>query len=216
MSSSDASSLASLESTGPRELRVGREQGRCGSWLVPLMVTVGVGLLLYLVYCSTCNTKKSSDNGSNSNNGANSGNGVVVTPKSPSSSDSAANGTVEKNSANGKSGKSVIDLEGERLVQMQQNQPVIVAFVAENCGWCKKFKPNYVEAAKKLDNLPGVNLHTLHVNSQKKMEICKVFNVRGFPTLLCVYKDRVLSEYKGDRTPDNIVEWVNSLVSSNK
>lgn len=219
---SDTSSTASLESTGLREGRLGRGRGECGAWVVPLMVVVGLGFLVYLLYCYSCHAKKTTENGNanSANNANNSGNGVVV--KSPSQADK--NGVVEKNEqasgkdaqANGKNangvGKSVVDLEAERLVALQQKQPVIVAFVAENCGWCKKFKPNYIEAAKKL-NVPGLDLHTLTVNSEKKMGVCKVFNVRGFPTLVCVFKDRVVSEYKGDRTPDSIIAWVNSLVS---
>ena len=196
---SDATSLSSLGSVDIAEVNeaLRKSQRRladasgssssCMTWLVPLLVVAGVGLLMYLLYNYSCG----SDKYSNANNN---GSDVVS---------SMANNDRGASSNNGQ----VIDLDGDRLEIESSDKPIIVAFLAQGCGWCQKVKPNFIEAAK----MSPKRLHTLYAHSKNGMDKCKQFGVKGFPTILYIHKGRIIAEYQGDRSPADIVRWAQSL-----
>ena len=178
----------SFESSGGRQM-IGGES--CMSWLVPLMVIIGVGLLIYLMYnYSNCGRRSHSDD----NNGVNNGNGVYVVSN-------MTNGNGSKTTTD------VIDIDGDQLEQLSNQQPIVVAFFAQGCSWCVKAKPEYANAAKSANR----QLYTLHAHSKNGMDQCKKHGVKGFPTILYVHKGRVLSEYNGDRSAADIAKWSKSL-----
>lgn len=156
----------------------------CMSWLVPLLIAVGLGLLVYLIYNYSCGNKSKND-GSNNN-------GVLV---------------VSNMSNSNNSGGQVVDLDGDKLEALSNNHPIIVAFLAQGCGWCSKVKPNVVEAAKSSPK----TLYSMYAHSKNGMERCKQYGVKGFPTILYIHKGRIVSEYQGDRSPSDLLRWVKSL-----
>lgn len=160
------------------------------SWLMPLLMAVALGLLIYLLYSYSCRQAVWSQNNAN---------GVIML--------NGMTGGKDDKKDDKKNGGQVVDLDGDRLEQLAQQKPVVVAFVAQGCGWCQRFLPNLVEAAKRAK----LDLHTLHAHSKKGMETCQRYKVRGFPSLLYVHKGQILGEYKGDRSPDDVVRWVATL-----
>ena len=184
---SDATSYTSGSDVGlarvNETIRGYHQPASCLSWLVPLLMAVGLGLLVYLIYNYSC--KGSATNGNNDNNGV-----LVVS-----------------NMTNNKSGGQVVDLDGDKLESLSNQQPIVVVFLAQGCGWCSKVKPNVVEAAKSSPK----PLHTLYAHSKNGMDRCKQYNVKGFPTILYIHKGRVVSEYQGDRSPADLLRWIKSL-----
>ena len=175
----------SFEPTNGRQLAASES---CMSWLVPLLVIIGVGLLIYLMYnYSYCGRRGHSDDNGN-------GNGVYVISN-------MTNGSGSKTTTD------VIDIDGDQLEQLSNQQPIIVAFFAQGCSWCVKAKPEYAGAAKSANR----QLYTLHAHSKNGMDQCKKHGVKGFPSILYVHKGRVISEYNGDRSAADIAKWVKSL-----
>ena len=184
---SDVSSTSSVDVARLNEsLRGYHQQSHsCMSWLVPLLIAVGVGLLIYLIYNYSCGSKSSSNNNSNNSNG------VLV---------------ISNMSNNSNSGQ-VVDLDGDKLESISSNEPAVVAFLAQGCGWCTKVKPNFVEAAK----VSPRQLYSLYAHSKNGMESCKRYGVKGFPTILYIHKGKVIAEYSGDRSPQDLLRWIKSL-----
>jgi len=165
---------------------LGKQGSSCLSWIVPLLIAVGLGLLAYLLYRYACSSSHPDAANNNSNSGV-----VVIS------------GMSNNNSNNNQ----VVDLDGDKLEALSNTQPIVVAFMAQGCGWCSKVKPNYVEAAK----MSPKPLYSLYAHSKNGMDRCKQYNVKGFPTILCIHKGRVVSEYQGDRSPADLVRWIKSL-----
>lgn len=174
----------------------------CMSWLVPLMVLVGMGLLIYLIYnYSQCSRRRNANDDGNSNraNGVDGGNGVYVI------SNMTNNG--QKGTGSDSNNGQVVDIDGDQLEQKSKQGPIIVAFFAQGCGWCVKAKPALAEAAKSASK----QIHSLHAHSKNGMEQCKKYGVKGFPTIKYVHNGHTISEYMGDRSAADIVNWVKSL-----
>ena len=168
-------------------LRGMHQQSSCLSWLVPLLIAVGIGLLMYLIYNYSCKSGSKNSNGEN-----NDSNGVLIVSNMSNSSNS---------------GGQVVDLDGDKLESLSSSQPIVVAFLAQGCGWCSKVKPNYVEAAKSSPK----TLYSLYAHSKNGMDRCKQYGVKGFPTILYIHKGRVVAEYQGDRSPADLLRWIKSL-----
>ena len=170
------------------------EEASCTSWLVPLMVIIGVTLLIYLIYnYGSCGRRSSSDSDSNT------GNGVILVSN-------MTNNTAQSSQPM-PSNPQVIELDGDQVNSMNQEKAIIVAFFAQGCHWCQKLKPSYAEVAK-LVNRP---IYSLHAHVKNGMETCKQYGVQGFPTIKLLHKGRVLAEYNGDRSAADIAKWVKSL-----
>nr|ADD38808.1 Probable protein disulfide-isomerase ER-60 [Lepeophtheirus salmonis] len=86
---------------------------------------------------------------------------------------------------------------------------VLVKFYAEWCGHCKSLAPAYEQAASELlQNSPPISL--VKVNCPENEELCKEFDVSGYPTLKIFKKGKIISDYKGGRTKNDIV---NTMIS---
>lgn len=204
VSVSDRASVSSV-SSAPSSVDVNRlnaslekyHQGKsCMSWLVPVLMLIGTGLLVYMVYRYWCGKMVDYDNNNNDSNGV-----LVI------SNMTNKDGSITSGKPSVKSNGQVIDLQGTHLLKMQRETPVIVAVMAEGCGYCTKLKPNWHEAAR----LTRKQLYSLHAHSTGGMDACKAFNIRGFPTIVCIHKDKILDEYQGDRSPQSIAQWADSL-----
>jgi thioredoxin-like negative regulator of GroEL len=167
------------------------------SWLGPVLVLIGSGLLVYMAYNYWC--KDSSDN----NNDDESEGVILISNMTNNNNGSKTSGTQPSSSSTGH----VIDLDGPKLIEKQNEGPVIIAIMAQGCGHCTHLKPKWHEAAK----LTRRQLHSLHAHSPGGMDVCKAFNIRGFPTIICIHKGKIVDEYQGDRSPQSIAQWADSL-----
>jgi protein disulfide-isomerase A1 len=79
----------------------------------------------------------------------------------------------------------------------------LVEFFAPWCGHCKNLAPKYEAAATQLkDIVPLVS-----VDCTVESELCKQFEVRGYPTLK-VFRNNVPTDYQGQRETDAIVRFL--------
>lgn len=82
----------------------------------------------------------------------------------------------------------------------------IVFVYADWCGHCTRFKPEW---SKVEQECKGRNITTtaLNVDDAQNSEFINKYEVNSFPTLL-VFKGSQFQKYEGDRTTDQIVDFV--------
>lgn len=187
-SSSSISTLSDVPSISPTLRRSKGMQESCAKWIVPVIAVAGLGLVIYLIMKHwRCDSPQKYYGNNNSNNYRN---------------DYMTGGQA---GASGPVGK-VIDLSGTQLMSAMDQKPVVCAFLADGCGWCTKLKPEYHAAAQRAKH----PMYTLYASRDGAMDVLKMFQIRGFPTIYVVYKGKIMDEYKGNRTSDDIANWINS------
>ena len=68
-----------------------------------------------------------------------------------------------------------------KLIQ-REKKPLLVLFYAPWCGFCKKMKPDYLEAAQELKGVG--NLAAVDVTKPANSVVRDAFNITGFPTII--------------------------------
>lgn len=88
----------------------------------------------------------------------------------------------------------------------------LVKFYAPWCGHCKRFAPDFEEAAKKLaaDDTAVPLIKVDCTNDKGGKDICQHYEVQGYPTVK-IFRKGEASEYKDGRTADAVVKKMRSL-----
>ena len=87
------------------------------------------------------------------------------------------------------------------------NQPVVVDFYADWCGWCKKLSPTMASLARRYAG--KINFYSVDVNKYKGF--IRAYNIQGLPSLLFISSSRnkLLRGYKEEY---NLIEWCDWLL----
>lgn len=117
------------------------------------------------------------------------------------------------------------DFKGSEFIPSVGNDKIyIVAIIAEWCGHCKKFFPEYKKSAEKMKDdknvvfcvingtggEPNKNLRQSEINLSKKIKDI-VPGFRGFPTI-CVFMDGKYKEtFSGERNEKGITNFIKNL-----
>lgn len=87
---------------------------------------------------------------------------------------------------------------------ISKDELTLVKFFAPWCGHCKKMAGGFKEAAAELKGT--ANFVDLDATVEK--ELAKKYGIRGFPTLKLFSKGEVISDYKGGRTKDALIKYI--------
>ena len=90
---------------------------------------------------------------------------------------------------------------------VSKHKYVLAEFYAPWCGHCKQLAPEYEKAATQLKE-EGIDAKLAKIDATVEQELGKKFGVQGYPTLLWFVNGQK-SDYKGGRTSETIVEWIN-------
>ena len=83
----------------------------------------------------------------------------------------------------------------------------LVFFGQEWCGWCKKLKPIYSEAADLLEERK-IPASLVAVDCGSSGDLCGKFDIRGYPTIKHFKKGKFVSDYNKERTAEAILEFL--------
>lgn len=85
-----------------------------------------------------------------------------------------------------------------------KDELTLVKFFAPWCGHCKKMAEDFKEAATELKGKATL----VDLDATVEKEVAEKYNIRGFPTLKLFSKGEVISDYKGGRTKDALVKYI--------
>jgi thiol-disulfide isomerase/thioredoxin len=88
----------------------------------------------------------------------------------------------------------------------------LIFFSMPGCGHCKNFKPTWDLLEQNYGDIKEIKL--IQVSSNEKPELVEKFEIEGFPTILYVKDNRKVSEYKGDRTYNDLEKFMKHCMSS--
>ncbi|KRT83659.1 Thioredoxin [Oryctes borbonicus] len=102
----------------------------------------------------------------------------------------------------------VLVLSGDNFVQGIKKGISFVKFFAPWCGHCKRLAPTWEELGKKFVNDNSVNIVKVDCTLEINKELCKEQEVDGFPSVFLYKNGQKVSEYTGNRSLEDLVEFV--------
>jgi thioredoxin 1 len=88
---------------------------------------------------------------------------------------------------------------------MLSNLPVIIAFTAEGCRYCKALFPKLKQVALRLPKRMILNVDAEKSNDNE--ELHSRYQVQGVPTVIKMHKGKILGVYQGDRSVESLVDF---------
>lgn len=120
----------------------------------------------------------------------------------------AAEGEQEKTDAEEKKSL-VVALTDATFDDALKNTDVIVKFYAPWCGHCKRMAPEYEKAATLMTE-KGSKVVFAEVDATTETAVADKEAIREYPTVK-LYHNRQPENYAGDRTAEDIVEWLEMM-----
>jgi thiol-disulfide isomerase/thioredoxin len=91
--------------------------------------------------------------------------------------------------------------------------PTFTMYYADWCGHCKTAKPEFEAlVAKSPMDVNGVKCNIRMVSPEKQPELAKGRSIKGFPTFMMETPDGKAVEYKGSRSTDGYLKFINETL----
>lgn len=87
---------------------------------------------------------------------------------------------------------------------ISKDELTLVKFFAPWCGHCKKMAGDFKEAATELKGKAVL----VDLDATVEKELASQYEIRGFPTLKLFSKGELVADYKGGRTKDAIIKYI--------
>lgn len=95
-----------------------------------------------------------------------------------------------------------------RTEKFSEEKKVVFVY-ADWCGHCTRFKPEWSKVEKEC-KARNITTTALNVDHEQNSEFINKYEVNSFPTLL-VFKGSQFQKYEGNRTTDQIVDFVENF-----
>jgi protein disulfide-isomerase-like protein len=92
---------------------------------------------------------------------------------------------------------------------LKKEKSALVMFFTNWCGHCKALKPIYSKAADLVAE-KGIEAVLTAVDCADTNDICKKFNIEGYPTLKYFKSGKFFRDYAKERTTDAIIQFLKS------
>ena len=93
------------------------------------------------------------------------------------------------------------------------SMPTFTMYYADWCGHCKSAKPEFESlVAKSPLDINGVKCNVRMVSPEKEPNLVKGKPIKGFPTFLMETPDGKAVEYKGSRSTDGYLKFINETL----
>ena len=116
---------------------------------------------------------------------------------------------------------SVAHIDKDSFEEQVKEGVTFVKFFAPWCGHCKRLAPVWEELATKLkadSKLAGVKIGKVDCTegNDRNRDLCNAQGVTGFPTLNLYKNGKLVEEFKGKRTPEDLEAFVNKHFEAGK
>jgi thioredoxin-like negative regulator of GroEL len=99
------------------------------------------------------------------------------------------------------------------LSSVRNTKPVIVLFFAQGCGYCKRMMPEW----KKFKTSSPISIGEVPAEQMSEYNpLHNEGNIVGYPTIRLYNKGKLVKEYDGDRSKNDIMRFVKKYIKENK
>jgi len=112
--------------------------------------------------------------------------------------------------------EAVLQLTTQSFEHAIEEGVTFVKFFAPWCGHCKRMAPTWDELANKFVGIAGVKIAKVDCTLAESKEVCSEQDVNGFPTLYIYKNGEKITEYSGNRSLDDLFEFVNRHITSSR
>ena len=99
------------------------------------------------------------------------------------------------------------------LSSVRDTKPVLVLFFAHGCGFCKRMMPEW----NKFKNVSPIEIGEVPAEQMSEYNpLQNEENIVGYPTIRLYNKGKLVKEYDGDRSKEDIMRFVKKYVKEHK
>ena len=114
----------------------------------------------------------------------------------------------------------IIDLNdfnvGHLAKRLDNSNPLFVAYLADWCGHCQHFKPQWEMVKQELINNPHNNEGMVVTCDDKLMQQLPLKQPSGFPTMSLYKGTKHIQDYSGMRDKDSVLNFIRQNLKSSK
>jgi thiol-disulfide isomerase/thioredoxin len=88
----------------------------------------------------------------------------------------------------------------------------MIYFSMPGCRYCEKMQPTFDLLLKNYGKIKGIKLK--QIISSKNPKLVEKYNIQSFPTILYIREGKVVNEYKGDRSYNDLLNFMKKSMTN--